>query len=465
MATRYLGHEMIVVGPGVRTGHGDPLRQPARARAPTASSTPSRPTSGSAAPCIVVDFGTAITYDAVSRGRRVPRRDHRAGRRDLDGGADRARGQAAEDRPRSRPRSLIGKSTVDAIRSGVDLRLRRARSTASSAACAPSSAPTPTRSPPAASRSTSCRSAPSDRRGRRPAHAHRACGCIHERNARRRGEAATTLGPVPTRALTDSWTLGGVRVPNRVVLAPLAGIGNWFVRLQAKRYGAGLVVSEMVSSFAIHYRNERTCREMLRDPPRASTRCRSSSSATTRTSCARRPRRVARGRRGPDRPQHGLPGAEGLQDRRRRGAAARSRPRGRRRARRRARAAGCRSPSSCAPASGRASATASSSPTGSWRRRASPASPSTRATPPSSTRARRTTTSRASSSRRCPVPVILSGGLRDAEPCAAVFERTGAAAVMLARGSLGNPWLFEQVLGTRRERARRATRSSPSSTG
>jgi tRNA-dihydrouridine synthase len=30
-----------------------------------------------------------------------------------------------------------------------------------------------------------------------------------------------------------------------------------------------------------------------------------------------------------------------------------------------------------------------------------------------------------------------------------VFERTGCEAVMLARGSLGNPWLFEQVLGTR----------------
>ena len=66
-----------------------------------------------------------------------------------------------------------------------------------------------------------------------------------------------------TRSLTDSWNLGGVRVPNRVLLAPLAGIGNWFVRLQAKRYGAGLAFSEMVSSFAIHYRNERTCREML----------------------------------------------------------------------------------------------------------------------------------------------------------------------------------------------------------
>jgi nifR3 family TIM-barrel protein len=62
--------------------------------------------------------------------------------------------------------------------------------------------------------------------------------------------------------------LGDVRVPNRVLLAPLAGIGNWFVRLQAKRYGAGMAVSEMVSSHAIHHRNEKTCTEMLRIDPR-----------------------------------------------------------------------------------------------------------------------------------------------------------------------------------------------------
>src|SRR4051794_24145531 len=58
--------------------------------------------------------------------------------------------------------------------------------------------------------------------------------------------------------------LGGLPIPNRVVLAPLAGIGNWFVRLQARRHGAGLVVSEMVSSFAIHHGNRRTLTELLR---------------------------------------------------------------------------------------------------------------------------------------------------------------------------------------------------------
>jgi tRNA-dihydrouridine synthase B len=56
-------------------------------------------------------------------------------------------------------------------------------------------------------------------------------------------------------------------VSNRVLLAPLAGIGNWFVRLQARRHGAGLAVSEMVSSFGLHHRNERTVRELLRIHP------------------------------------------------------------------------------------------------------------------------------------------------------------------------------------------------------
>src|SRR3954447_25651841 len=65
------------------------------------------------------------------------------------------------------------------------------------------------------------------------------------------------------RALHDPWHLGDLEIPNRVVLAPLAGIGNWFVRLQAKRFGAGLAVSEMVSSHAIHYGNRRTLDELL----------------------------------------------------------------------------------------------------------------------------------------------------------------------------------------------------------
>ena len=67
--------------------------------------------------------------------------------------------------------------------------------------------------------------------------------------------------------LTDPWTLGGIEIRNRLVLAPLAGIGNWFVRLQAKRFGAGLVFSEMVSSFGLAHGNARTVREFLRIHP------------------------------------------------------------------------------------------------------------------------------------------------------------------------------------------------------
>jgi tRNA-dihydrouridine synthase B len=67
--------------------------------------------------------------------------------------------------------------------------------------------------------------------------------------------------------LTSPFRIGDVEIANRVLLAPLAGIGNWFVRLQARRHGAGLAVSEMVSSFGLHYRNERTLRELLRLHP------------------------------------------------------------------------------------------------------------------------------------------------------------------------------------------------------
>jgi tRNA-dihydrouridine synthase len=50
-----------------------------------------------------------------------------------------------------------------------------------------------------------------------------------------------------------------------------------------------------------------------------------------------------------------------------------------------------------------------------------------------------------------PVPVLVSGGLQTAEQARRAHDQTGAAAVLLARGSLGNPWLFEQLLGTRED--------------
>src|SRR3954462_1764212 len=68
-------------------------------------------------------------------------------------------------------------------------------------------------------------------------------------------------------SLNETWTLGGHELENRLVLAPLAGIGNWFVRLPAKGYGAGVVVAEMGSSFGLKYGDERTHREFLRIHP------------------------------------------------------------------------------------------------------------------------------------------------------------------------------------------------------
>ena len=47
---------------------------------------------------------------------------------------------------------------------------------------------------------------------------------------------------------------------------------------------------------------------------------------------------------------------------------------------------------------------------------------------------------------------MLSGGLDDARSVREAFEATGAEALMLARGALGNPWLFEELLRGR-ERA------------
>src|ERR1019366_7892423 len=46
-------------------------------------------------------------------------------------------------------------------------------------------------------------------------------------------------------------------------------------------------------------------------------------------------------------------------------------------------------------------------------------------------------------------PVILTGGLNEPQGIRDAFEYTGAAAVMLARGSLGNPWLFQRLLDDR----------------
>jgi tRNA-dihydrouridine synthase len=49
--------------------------------------------------------------------------------------------------------------------------------------------------------------------------------------------------------------------------------------------------------------------------------------------------------------------------------------------------------------------------------------------------------------RSLSVPLVLSGGLADEDKTLNAFEESGATAVMLARGSLGNPWRFARLLG------------------
>lgn len=57
-------------------------------------------------------------------------------------------------------------------------------------------------------------------------------------------------------------TIGNVTAPNKVVLAPMAGVCNPAFRLIAKEFGCGLVCAEMVSDKAILHGNQRTL-EML----------------------------------------------------------------------------------------------------------------------------------------------------------------------------------------------------------
>jgi tRNA-dihydrouridine synthase B len=58
--------------------------------------------------------------------------------------------------------------------------------------------------------------------------------------------------------LRESWFIGEVEIPTRLVLAPMAGVSVQAFRRQGRRYGAGLVCSEMVSVAGIAHRNERT---------------------------------------------------------------------------------------------------------------------------------------------------------------------------------------------------------------
>src|SRR5438105_5283071 len=58
--------------------------------------------------------------------------------------------------------------------------------------------------------------------------------------------------------LHETWHIGPVEIPSRLVLAPMAGVSVQAFRRQGRRYGAGLVCSEMVSCAGLEHGNERT---------------------------------------------------------------------------------------------------------------------------------------------------------------------------------------------------------------
>jgi type III pantothenate kinase len=117
MAGQYLGHVMLNVGPSIRTGMPIRIDNPREVGADRLVNAIAAYAHFASA-CVVVDFGTAITYDAVSDNGEYLGGIITPGMEiSLDALYERAaklpKVELAE------PRSLIGKSTVDAIRSGI----------------------------------------------------------------------------------------------------------------------------------------------------------------------------------------------------------------------------------------------------------------------------------------------------------------------------------------------------------
>jgi nifR3 family TIM-barrel protein len=256
-------------------------------------------------------------------------------------------------------------------------------------------------------------------------------------------------GDAARPALTDPFSIGDVEIANRVLLAPLAGIGNWFVRLQAKRHGAGLAVSEMVSSHAIHYRNERTLRELLTihpDEHPVSMQLFGADPDVMRGAAAvvadagadlidlnmgcpvRKVRKTGAG-------------AELLADPDLAVAVAVAAVEG-----------GGR-PVTVKLRSGLVPGDASGVELGV--RMVEEAGVSAVAFHPRAAavqhKGRPDYDLVAELASRVDVPVIVSGGLDSAERARRAYEASGADAVMIARGSFGYPWIFEELLGTRVE--------------
>jgi type III pantothenate kinase len=117
MASRYLSHEMLVVGPGIRTGMAIRYDNPREIGADRLVNAVAAFEKVKGA-VVVVDFGTAITYDPVSAegeylgGIITPGVE-------ISMEALTSRAAALPRVEIAPPRSLIGKTTVDAIRSGI----------------------------------------------------------------------------------------------------------------------------------------------------------------------------------------------------------------------------------------------------------------------------------------------------------------------------------------------------------
>jgi type III pantothenate kinase len=117
MVERYLGHEMLVVGPGLKTGmpiRMDNPREVGADRLVNAVAAYDRV----AGPCVVVDFGTAITYDIVGAAGEYVGGIIAPGV-EISMEALTSRAAAIPKIDLAPPRALIGKSTLEAIRSGV----------------------------------------------------------------------------------------------------------------------------------------------------------------------------------------------------------------------------------------------------------------------------------------------------------------------------------------------------------
>ena len=66
--------------------------------------------------------------------------------------------------------------------------------------------------------------------------------------------------------MIKTLTIGNVELPNRYVLAPMAGVTDLPFRLLCKEQGAGLLCMEMISAKALQYKNKNTKALLAIDP-------------------------------------------------------------------------------------------------------------------------------------------------------------------------------------------------------